>query len=157
MAVQTSKVTTAGNGTLQLDPGGTGTVQLTKLAGGGSQPVGVDNTGNTARFLPSTAGARGTAAGTDIVMVQAAGATAVTQTTISALVAAGGGGGGGGGIALTDLSAVTGSPAVAGGSFAYSNTTGAFTYTPSLTYAAGSALDLTGSTFSVKITALGDR
>lgn len=92
MAVQTSKVTTASNGTLQLDPNGSGAVQLTKLAGSGNQPVGVDNSGNTLKFLPSTTVARGTAAGTDIVMVQASGAATVTQTTISALVAAGGGG-----------------------------------------------------------------
>lgn len=128
MAVQTSKVTTAGNGILQLDPGGTGKVQLTKLAGGGNQPVGVDNTGNTARFLPSTSGARGTALGTDIVMVQAAGATAVTQTTITALVAAGGGGGGG--LDLTALSVSTVSPPTRSGALTYNNTTGVFSFTP---------------------------
>lgn len=94
MAVHTSKVTTQSNADLQLDPNGTGVVQLNKLTGGGaSQPVGVDDTGKTKKFLPGDTAARGTAAGSDIVMVQASGASTVTQTTITALVAAGGGGG----------------------------------------------------------------
>ena len=128
MAVQTSKVTTASNGTLQLDPNGSGAVQLTKLAGSGNQPVGVDNSGNTQKFLPSTTAARGTAAGSDIIMVQAAGAAAVTQTTITDLVTAGGGSGG---IDLTNLSVTTATTPINQGGLAYDNTTGVFTYTPS--------------------------
>lgn len=129
MAVQTSKVTTASNGTLQLDPNGSGAVQLTKLAGSGNQPVGVDNNGNTQKFLPSTTAARGTAAGSDIIMVQAAGATAVTQTTVTALVTAGGGGGSGG-IPLTALSVSTEATGTATGALSYNNTSGVFTFTP---------------------------
>ena len=155
MAVQTSQVTTASNGNLQLNPDGNGKVRLNKLAGSSNLPVGVDNNGDTKHFKLTELTVKATPVGTDEVMIQSG--ADVLKCTLTALVTAGGGGGGGGGITLTDLSAVTGSPAVAGGSFAYSNTTGAFTYTPSLTYAAGSALDLTGSTFSVKITALSDR
>ena len=128
MAVQTSKVTTASNGTLQLDPNGSGQVQLTKLAGSGNQPVGVDNTGNTQKFLPSTTADRGTPAGSDIVMVQADGASTVTKTTITALVTAGGGGGGG--VALTDFSVTTASPGTATGGLSYNSANGVFTFTP---------------------------
>ena len=90
MAVQTSRVTTSSNGTLQLNPNGSGKVRFNKLSGSNNQPVGVDNNGDTKKFKILELGA-GTPTGTDFVMIQANGGSTVTKCTITDLVTAGGG------------------------------------------------------------------
>lgn len=91
MAVQTSRVTTSSNGTLQLNPNGSGKVRFNKLSGSSNQPVGVDNNGDTKKFQIVELGANNTPDGNDLVMIQTNGGSIVQKCTINQLVNAGGG------------------------------------------------------------------
>lgn len=122
MAVQTSQVTTASNGTLQLNPNGSGKVRLNKLGGAGNQPVGVDNNGDTKKFIVSELGAR-TPETSDFVMIQQNSGSTVTRCSLDQAVSAGGG------IKFSNLSVSTGG-ASGGGALAYNNTNGVFTFSP---------------------------
>ena len=153
MGVRTSQVTTDTNVTLQLNPAGTGVVRLNKLAGLGNQPVGVSNTGDTKHFKVSELTTR-VPVGTDLVMIQEPGGTSVTKCTLDAMLSSTGG------IEYTDLSMGANGTPTAGGSLAYDNTTGTFTYSPSLSYTGTNGVAFkAGSTtqFEINIPALSTR
>ena len=151
MAIQTSRVTTTSAGNLQLDPDGAGKVRLNKLAGLGTQPIGVDNNGDTQKFVVSGLAAR-TPAATDVLMIQQNGGASVTKCTITDIL-----GLGTSGIALTDLS-VTKAVATGGGNLVYNNGTGVFTYTPPLQAGKnGVAFDGADFKFQISVNSLSNR
>ena len=122
MAVTTSQVTTATNGDLALNPSGTGVVKFSKLATA-AMPIGVTADGTIQHFKISELAVGSSLTSADTMMIQKSGETTTKKASISDIVT------GGGGAKLTDLSVTTGA-ASNGGSLAYANTTGVFTFAP---------------------------
>lgn len=89
MAVTTSQITTGSNGNLSLDPNGSGKVRLNPLANSGNQPVGVDNNGDSKKFLVTELNSA-TAASNSNVMIQTPGGSTVQKSTIGQIVSGSG-------------------------------------------------------------------